>query len=256
MVQAPVYAPGTPIWVDLGSPNVDASRSFYTQLFGWEFQAGPPETGGYSFFTKGGKLVAAVGPLQMAGQPTVWSTYLSTTDAHATAQAVRDAGGQVLVEPMDVMTAGRMAVFLDSTGAAISVWQPGDMQGAELFNAPGSLVWSELNTRDLEASKAFYTRAFGFGIQESEMDGMGPYVQWTVAGRGVAGAMTMPAMVPAEVPSFWLTYFAVEDCDATVAKAKSLGASVRVGPVDSPVGRFAVLVDPQGATFAAITMSG
>src|SRR5579862_9397053 len=118
------YPPGTPIWVDLGSPDLDGSKAFYGGLFGWEADTTQdPNAGGYTMFTLGGKMIAGLGP-QM-GPVSAWSTYVSTADADATAQKVREAGGQVIVEPMTVMEAGRMAVFTDPQGAFISAWQPG-----------------------------------------------------------------------------------------------------------------------------------
>jgi predicted enzyme related to lactoylglutathione lyase len=253
MTQAP--APGTPIWVDLGTKDLDASRSFYGQLFGWDSQPGPPEAGGYTFFFKNGKMVAGVGPLMNEQQPSAWSTYVHSQDADATTRAVRDAGGQVLVEPMDVMTAGRFAVYMDPSGAAISVWQPREHRGAELVNEPGSLCWNELQTRDLGGAKGFYPRVFGWQPKSNSMGEMGEYVEWQVDGRSIAGAMTMAPQTPAQVPSFWLTYFAVEDCEAAVARAGQLGGQVRMGCTDSPAGRFAVLADPQGGTFAVISLA-
>ncbi len=249
-VTAPAYAPGTPIWVDLASSDLAGAKAFYTELFGWDAQEGPPEAGGYTFFLKDGKLVAAVGPIMNPGQPTAWNTYIKTADADATAQAVRDAGGQVLMGPMQVMGEGRMAVFMDPAGAAISVWEPHRMQGAELFNAPGAVCWNELNTRDTAAARGFYPRVFGWGVEANPIGEAGEYIQWQVDGRSVAGGMTMAAQVPAEVPSFWLTYFAVDDCDAAVARAQELGGQVNMPPMDMAMGRFAVLSDPQGGVVA------
>ena len=253
---AHAYAPGTPIWVDLASTDLPGARAFYGQLFGWDAQEGPPEAGGYTMFLKDGKVVAAVGPIMSLGQPTAWNTYIKTADADASAQAVRDAGGQVLLEPMQVMSEGRLAVFMDPAGAAISVWEPQRMEGAELVNAPGSFCWNELNSRNTAAAKDFYPRVFGWGVTANPMGDAGEYIEWQVDGRSVAGGMAMAPQVPAEVPSFWLTYFAVEDCDAAAAKAQELGGRVNMAPMDSPAGRFAVLGDPQGGVFAVITAGG
>jgi predicted enzyme related to lactoylglutathione lyase len=65
------------------------------------------------------------------------------------------------------------------------------------------------------------------------------------------GMMAMPSQMPASVPSYWMPYFQVADCDATAARAGELGAKFMVGPQDIPsTGRFAILEDPQGAVFA------
>jgi predicted enzyme related to lactoylglutathione lyase len=142
------YAPGTPSWVDIGT-DVEPAKAFYSSLFKWDCQdAGPPEeTGGYGFFLRNGKMVAGYGPQQNPGPP-FWSTYVSVSDADATAKEAEAAGGTVVMAPMDVMDAGRMAVFQDPQGAFISAWQPSGHKGAQLVNEPGTLCWNELNSRD------------------------------------------------------------------------------------------------------------
>jgi predicted enzyme related to lactoylglutathione lyase len=250
------YKPGTPSWVDLGSTDIDASGSFYGKLFGWEeVSPGPPEqTGGYRMFTLGGKTVAGVGPLQAEGQPPAWTTYVTVKDADQTAKTVRENGGNVLMEPMDVMDVGRMAVFADPEGAVISVWQPRAHKGAELVNEPGAFTWNELNTRDAEAAKRFYQSVFGWQGETYEPNPI-PYTEWKLDGNSVGGMIQMTEEWPAEVPPHWLVYFSVANCDETVEKAKGLGASVLVEPRDIQPGRFAVLTDPQGAAFAVFQVS-
>ncbi len=248
------YTPGTPSWVDLASPDVAASVTFYGELFGWEAPELAPEAGGYRMFEIGGVPVAGCGPIMMAGQPPAWTTYVSVDDADAAVAAVTDAGGTVFVPPMDVLDVGRMAVFADPTGAACAVWQPRAHTGAGLVNEPGALVWNELSTRDTAAATAFYARVFGWTANTMDMGG-NDYTEWQLDGSGIAGMMAMPAEVPAEVPSYWLVYFGTTDCDATVAKASAAGATVVVPPTDIPPGRFSVLFDPTGATFAVIAMA-
>ena len=159
----------------------------------------------------------------------------------------------VFVEPMDVLDVGRMAVFADPTGAACAIWQPKQHKGAGLVNEPGSLAWNELNTRDTSTAAAFYTDVFGWDPATSQMGDM-VYTEWKLGGKTIGGMMTMPAQVPAEVPSHWLAYFAVADCDATVSAATGLGATVMAPPIDIPAGRFSVLLDPAGAVFGVIAL--
>jgi len=143
------YKPGTPSWVDLASPDPDGSARFYGGLFGWDAPEGGPveETGGYRMFRREGKNVAGLGPTQAEGQPAMWTTYVSTDDAEAVAGKVREAGGRVMMEPFDVLAAGRMAVFVDPGGAFICIWQPLDHHGADVVNEPSSFCWNELATR-------------------------------------------------------------------------------------------------------------
>jgi hypothetical protein len=247
------YDAGTPSWVDHATQDLGASNAFYGALFGWEADDQGEELGHYTLLRKGGKTAAGNMPAMGEGQPSVWVTYVSVESADETVELAKQAGATVFVEPMDVSDIGRMAVFADSAGAAIGVWQPKSFIGAEVANEAGAFAWNELNTRDLPASKAFYSTVFGWEPNDLDMGGTG-YTEWKLGDRSIAGMMAIPDMVPAEVPAHWLVYFGVDDTDATVAKATELGASVLVPPTDIPPGRFAVLGDPDGATFAVIKM--
>ena len=248
------YSHGTPSWVDHGARDIAASNSFYANLFGWEAEDQGEEAGHYTILRKSGKTVAGNMGIMMEGQPSAWTTYVSVEDADKTIDIAKEAGATVFVGPMDVMDIGRMAVFADPTGAAIGIWQPKTFIGAELANEAGSFSWNELNTRDVPSAKTFYTKVFGWTANDLDMDGM-TYTEWKLAGKTVAGMMTMPEMVPPEVPAHWLVYFGTEDTDATVAKAADSGATTLVPPTDIPPGRFAVLMDPDGAAFAVIKMN-
>jgi predicted enzyme related to lactoylglutathione lyase len=255
----PEYAPGTPSWVELSSSDPDAAAAFYGEVMGWgATEPGPvEETGGYRMFQRDGKNVGGLMGHMQEGQPTAWSTYISVADADETAGKVKSAGGNVIVEPMDVMDIGRMAVFSDPTGAVFGVWQPKSFKGADLVNEPGSLCWNEVLTRDSDTDKAFYPAVFGWSAGRPQFDGApDSYVVWELGGQPVGGMMQMTDdYFPAEVPPHWSVCFAVEDCDATVDKARERGATVMGGPMAMPIGRFASLLDPQGASFAVMQMA-
>jgi predicted enzyme related to lactoylglutathione lyase len=245
--------PGTPNWVDLSTPDLDAAKRFYAALFGWTAHVAPqPEAGGYTIFTLGAKAVAGAGPLFTEGQPPAWSTYIAADDADAVAGRVEASGGKVLVKPFDVLDQGRMGVFLDPAGAAFSVWQPMAMPGAELYNEPGSWSWNELTTTDPDGAKAFYDSVFGWKADDMPM-GPGTYSVWKLDDRPIGGMMPMlGADRPTDLPPHWMVYFSVADADATATRAAELGGAVCVAPSDLSQGRFAVLNDPQGAVFAVI----
>jgi len=253
------YAPGTPSWIDLTTPDVAAGKEFYGSLFGWSFvdeDTGDPDNP-YTMVLQGGKPVAGMMKLspEMAagGMPPVWSTYVTVKDVDASAKKAKDLGGTVLAEPMDVMTAGRMAVLADPAGAVFCIWQAKDSIGAEIVNEPVSLTWNELLSTDLAKVKPFYEGLFGWKTEDVEMPGgTGHYTIWTIDGfeQGMAGAMPTPME---GMPSFWNVYLQVDDTDATVKQAKDLGASIMVEPMDIPgVGRTASIVDPQGATISVL----
>jgi predicted enzyme related to lactoylglutathione lyase len=201
-----------------------------------------------------GKPVAGMMPLMQEGQPPAWSTYVAVEDAEATAGKVRDSGGQVMAEPMDVMDLGRMAIFADPSGAVFGIWQAGTFPGAGFVNESGAVLWNELNTRDPDAAKDFYTGVFGWETRDFG-GGDPPYLTVHPGGaeRGVGGIMDMRGRVPDEVPAHWMVYFAVDDVDASAAKVKELGGAVTLEPTDIPqVGRVAIVHDPHGAHFAVI----
>ena len=245
------FTPGTPNWIDLGTTDVAAAADFYGNIFGWTLDSLGPEAGGYGIFRKDGKQVAGVGPATDPDRGSSWTTYFATDDASDVAGKVQAHGGQVIMAPMDVMDQGRMGVFTDPAGAFFSVWQPGKHTGAELTNEPGSLVWNELMTSDIDACKTFYPEVLGVSTRDVSMaEGM-TYTLLLSDDKPVAGAMALdPAWGP--IPSGWSVYFAVDDCDATHSKALELGATTAIAPNDSPAGRFAILTDPQGGAFSII----
>jgi predicted enzyme related to lactoylglutathione lyase len=198
-----------------------------------------------------GRDVAAIGPTQ--GGPPAWNTYFAVENADDAVARIDKAGGTVVAPPMDVFTFGRMAVAQDPTGGFFSVWQAGEHIGASIVNEPNALCWNELNARDVEKALDFYTKVFGFGVQSNDSAGFA-YHEVQVGGKTVGGAMEMPPGVPAEVPTYWMPYFAVDDCDAAMAKVGKLGGGTMTEPMDIPAGRFGVVRDPYGAVFGVIKM--
>ena len=245
--------PSVPSWVDLSTADLDDAVRFYTGLFGWTAYVSPePESGGYTTFHLDGRAVAGAGPLFGEAQPTAWSTYIATTDSDTIAARVEAAGGRVLVPPFDVLDQGRMAAFLDQAGAPFSVWEPAMMRGAEVFDVPGALTWNELTTRDVEGSKKFYGSVFGWTARDSSVAGL-PYVIWENAGESIAGMQPMVGPDwPDDLPPHWMIYFAVADCDNSAALARQLGGRVINPPRSFPMGRYAVIEDPQGGVFSIL----
>ncbi len=251
----PQYTPGTPSWIDLASPDIDASLRFYGGLMGWTATDAQPETGGYRLFQQGAANVAGAMPQMQPGQPPAWATYVTVADADETAAKVVEAGGTSIAGPMDVTDIGRMAVFSDPSGAVFGIWQPKTFTGADLVNEPNSLCWNEVRTRDPERAKSFYAAVFGWAAGAPPVEGPG-YTIWELDGKAVGGMMPMSdEFFPAEVPPHWSVCFAVADCDAIVARAVELGATVTAPAMDMPIGRFAAFLDPQGAAFTVLQMA-
>jgi uncharacterized protein len=269
------YIPGVPCWVDTSQPDPEAAVAFYGDLFGWEFEdmMPPGSEGKYVIARIRGGDVAAVGSVpEGAPAAAMWNTYVWVDSADETASKVRDSGGSVVMDPFDVMDAGRMAVFTDPEGAAFCVWQAKGQKGARIVNEHGSLNFNDLNTRDAEGAKAFYGSVFGWQTLGLE----GGFQMWTLPGYGDhleednpdlrknMAAVDAPkgfedvvaSIVPItddqpDVPPHWGVTFAVDDADAIADKATELGGKVVVPPVDAPWVRMTVITDPQGATFTA-----
>jgi predicted enzyme related to lactoylglutathione lyase len=251
------YPNGLFCWVDLATTDLEAAKTFYTGLFGWTFEDLPIDDVGsvYTMFQIEGHNVAAGNAMdpdtQAQGVPPFWSSYIKHDDVDAVAAKISAAGGTVMFPPMDVMEAGRMTVAQDPTGAMFGVWQPGSHIGADLVNIPNTLSWNELQTRDSEAALAFYSQVFGWA---HDVDPTG-YITFKQDGRIHAGMMQMDESW-GDIPSNWTVYFAVEDIEATAAKAKELGGNILVPPTSAgEVGTFSVIQDPQGGAFTAIQLN-
>jgi uncharacterized protein len=241
------YEHGVPCWVDTRQPDPRAATDFYTRLFGWEAET----SGEYTFCRLRGRDVAAITP----GESPAWSTHIWVEDADDTAARVTQAGGRIVTAPSDIPGAGRTALLADPGGAEFSVWQPAGHKGAERVNEPGAWAMSALSTPDLDGAKAFYGTVFGWETDTFEAGDL-EVTLWRLPGF-VGGEPEQP--VPADViatsipddgPPQWSVDFWVADADATAARASELGGSVIAGPFDMPIGRRAVLADPQGAAFS------
>ena len=268
------YIPGVPCWVDTSQPDPEAAVDFYGGLFGWEFEnVLPAESPGKYFIARiRGRDVAAVGsPPQGAPPMAMWNTYVWVESADATASKARDAGGNVITEPFDVMDAGRMAVFADPEGAVICAWEPKAHKGSQVVNEHGSVNFNTLNTRDADAAKDFYNAVFGWetidvgGAEMWTLDGYGDHLEELTPGlrenmaemgaptgfEDVVAALGPIADDQPDTPAHWSVTFAVDDADESARRAEESGGRVLMPPTDMPWVRMTVLSDPQGATFIA-----
>ena len=250
------YRHGEPIWQDHGSNEDAKAAEFYSALFGWDVPEGDPNMGGYRNCTLDGKTVAGITPQMSEGVPPTWSTYVCVDDANAFEKLVIENGGQSLFPPLTIGEYGTMGFFFDPTGAAFGVWQPGTHKGTQVRNRHGSVCWHELLTTDVAAASEFYAAVFGWKAQShGPSEGPGGYNEFKLGDKTVAGMMAKPPHLPAEVPSHWAVYFAVEDTDATAARATELGGKILMGPLDLPPGRFAAIQDSTGAYFDILKSS-
>ncbi|MFK0258016.1 VOC family protein [Streptomyces sp. NPDC090445] len=252
------YRPGTPCWIDLMVPDQQAALDFYAGLFGWSGEVGPPETGGYSVCLYKEQPVAGImkamnpdGSTPDPMPPAVWTTYLAVHDVHEVVRAAAAAGGSTIMDPTEVMDLGRMAVLADPTGAVYGIWQAGSFPGAGIVNEDNTLIWNDLATSDPQQAARYYSTILPITPAASEIPGAEGYIEFKVNDRAVGGLMSLEQH-PKGTPPHWMPYFRVADADATQAACEKAGGSIMAPAFDMPVGRMAVLADPQGAVFAVI----
>ena len=261
--ETPEQAPSTPngrfVWHDLMSTDPAAAKAFYGALFGWTFEETEfTGVGAMHLMRVGDETVGGVMPLSAEqGVPSHWVGYVQVADLDATVGKVTEAGGQVLAPSIDCPEIGRWSVIRDPSGAVISPFQSAhgvipDPDADSL--KPGMFCWDELLTSDPEKCGGFYANIFDWRQESMAMSapdggGMTYHIFKRTNQQDGAGMMQMPA--EAKAPSHWLPYVAVDDVDASLERATELGAQVYCAPTDIPnVGRFAVLADPTGASFA------
>jgi hypothetical protein len=246
------HAPGSFCWVELATTDANAALEFYKTLFHWTVvENDMGELGKYYIFQKNGRDCAAMYqmPPAQAGMPPNWMSYVAVADADASADKAKSLGANIVAGPFDAHEHGRMAVIADPQGAMFSIWQGRKNPGVGVRDESNTLCWNELSARDVDAAKAFYPALFGWRMKESP-----EYTEWHLGEHAVGGMMLSQA--PPNVPSHWLPYFAVDDCDAAVSTVESLRGMVIVPAMDIPhVGRFAVVSDREGAAFAVIRLT-
>ncbi len=243
---------GSPCWTDLWTSDVEASRSFYSGLFGWEAQEPSPDFGGYFMFTRDGVPIAGgMGDMGELHADNTWKIYFATDDLARTVEAATAAGAQIVFPPMEVADLGTQAVLIDPTGAPLGLWQPGTFLGFTVLNETGAPRWFELSTRDYAAAVAFYRDVFGWSSETvRENEGFRYATLSDPSGSGpVAGIMGGTDLLPEGVGAHWLVHWEVDDADAAVDRVKTLGGSVVEEPQDSAYGRAATATDPTGAPF-------
>jgi uncharacterized protein len=241
------YDAGTFSWTDLATTDLDAAKSSYSDLFGWDYDDLPlPGGGSYSMAKQDGLSVAGLSAVQQEGQPPVWASYVTVEDADAAAAKAGEGGGTTIAEPFDVMDVGRMAVLADPAGAVFCVWQAGTSIGAELVNGHGRLSLNQLNTTEPDQASEFYSGLFGWRFERTEGTEI-PYWGIYLGDRLNAGMMHLPPDQGA--PPHWLVYFGHDDLDAAADKIGAGGGTVLVPKTPVPGGEFVVGQDAQGAVF-------
>ncbi len=244
---------GAPCWADLWTSDVEGSRRFYGELFGWEAAEPDPQFGGYFIFSRNGVQIAGgMGDMGDMRANNTWSVYFNTDNITKTLEAAEANGAQIISGAMPVGDLGSQAVLVDPTGAHHGMWEPKEFQGFTILEEAGTPSWFELMTRDHARAVEFYRTVYRW-----ETDLVGDTDEFRYAtvrnpdagDEQMAGIMDASNFLPEGVPAHWSVYWQSDDIDATVAKVTQLGGSVVMPPEDTPYGRLAAVADPAGAQF-------
>lgn len=261
---------GAPIWIDYTCHNTEAMKTFYTEIFGWEFVDQGEDFGHYHFIRKDGTDVGGFAaamhedgtPASTEEMPTSWMIYLETLDIEKTVSAAEAAGAPAFFPPMAVGELGTFTVITDPAGAAVGLWQRGTYPGFSLPLTPGTPVWFENMSADFDAALPFYRDVLAWDVAWMGPDGEGDpaadssgaepaegemrYVTHGAGDTAVAGLCDAKEWFE---QSQWRVYLTTENADEACAKVTELGGRIVDGPMDSPFGRVASAVDPEGGTF-------
>jgi hypothetical protein len=233
--------------MDMMSSDLAKSRDFYTQLFGWTAGEGSEEFGGYFMFMRDDAPVAGCMP-KMPGDeaPEEWTVYLAVEDARKTLALATSSGATEVIPAMDIADLGTMAVVSDVGGARIGMWQTNNFPGIPVRGETGAQSWFELHTLNYDANVAFYSEVFGWDARTMADTPEFRYTTLGEAEAATAGIMDASSYAQDGFTSEWGVYISVENTDASVAKAISLGGTQVEEPRDSPYGRLAHIADTTG----------
>ncbi len=262
MTERDDYPTGVPCWVETLQADPKAAMDFYASVFGWEFEGPAPiaddTSGEYHVARLRGRDVAGIGRLAPRGTTRAahWTTYVRVEDVSKTAAEALNAGGNVLVEPLDAPPAGSLAILADPAGAAFGIWEPQDRQGAQLVNEASAWAISSLRTNDFDAARAFYGTLFGW-----EAEPFGTFGMEVFRRPGYFGGQplqpvprdTVAGLIPLDEGDqrpHWELDFWIDGVDGGAERAAAGGGAVIVAPFDMGQFRTAVLADPAGAAFS------
>jgi predicted enzyme related to lactoylglutathione lyase len=233
------------VWHEQVSPDPKRAQDFYTELFGWGTEVFKPGEVDYTMISSHGQNHGGISKAIEGAPPPHWLSHVRVENVDETIEKAKSAGGKLVAGPFEMGEVGRIAILADGQDAFISAYQP-EQEGPV---PEGVFVWDELGTTDVDGAQRFYEEVFGWTTTDMGPD-YGGYRIFNRGDTGIAGLMSLP---DTSMQAHWQPYVAVDDPDRTTAKAKELGASALLEPMDVPnVGRLAVLGDPLGATFGII----
>ncbi len=243
------YHPGTFVWCELETRDLEGAQAFYRDVFGWTVAGAAAGEVVYERIAVAGQTIGGYRKLRTRGAP-YWASFLSVPDLVDAIASVKGAGGRHIDDVLETPGLGKSVEIVDAVGATVHlVCRRG---GDDPLRAPppGGILWNELVTPLPDRAVDFYKAAFGYSDKPVEMATGGTYHVLQVGAVGKAG------VVYRDTSPRWMPYVHVTDCDQALARAVAAGGSVIASPIDIPqIGRAAVFADPQGAELTIMTPS-
>jgi len=241
------YDHGRFVWFELLTKDIDKAKSFYLETLPWKVEPMSMQDGStYQLLKASAPFGGFMSP--RGDVPTAWVSYVSVADVDATAKKIKKAGGTLHMDAFDVPGVGRMQPVSDPHGGMLCLFK-GATGDPDKVEGLGAVHWNELWTQDPEASLAFYEGVFGYTHDAMKMPN-GTYYMLKHRDQMRGGMLQAPS---SDIPTMWLQYVTVADCDAALARAKKNGATIVAEPVDAQgVGRFGIFRDPLGGSIGVI----
>jgi len=241
---------GSFFWYELMTPDIEASKAFYSAVVGWTPRAFEGSED-YTVLMQGDQGVGGIMAAPQ-GVPPHWIGYIHVADVDAAGASAERAGGKLRKPVWDVPGVGRMAALTDPQGAGFMLMTPSsDAERPKVApNTPGHIGWHELHTSDWEKAWDFYSGQYGWTKDHAmDMGPMGTYQIFAEDGQQ-RGAMFNNTNVPYPI---WLFYFNVDSIDAAEQRLKAAGGKITNGPMEVPGGGWIIqATDPQGVMFAIV----
>jgi uncharacterized protein len=250
------------IWYELMTTDAPGAKAFYDAVVGWNIDAASasPDMEYRMINRPDGGMTGGVFTLndEMLGQGAkpCWLGYIGVDDCDAAAKAVEAKGGKVVMPPMDVPMAGRIAMVSDCCGAHYYIMTPtpppgGGESSAFSVDGLGACGWNELSAGNQASAIAYYTGLYGWGLPEPmDMGPMGSYQFIEHDGVPIGAIMQKRAERTAPV---WQHYFRVASIAEAAKRAETAGGKIVQGPHEVPGDDWIVIgLDPQGAEFCLV----
>lgn len=249
------YPQGTLCWTETQSTKPAQEIAFYQAVFGWQSETIPLGDGTtYTLFRKQGDVVAGLRPAPKTTPDldiqSHWYAHIAVDNVDAICAQVSALGGQVIGAPADFLDYGQLAWITDPSGCPVGLWEAKSHIGAQRINEDGALVWNELTTWKADQAIPFFEKLLGWAFTQLHQYESG-YWLFRNRGRLNGGVLQMTADWKGMSPH-WMTYFHVDDAEATVEKVKMHQGKIIHGPVDETTGKIAICASPTGVQFSIL----